>query len=589
MEEKTVVDSMNEQGNPDLDETVGFTEESFKECGDQNKQANQLCSECKERQEEVNSIQKQMKIIQNELQKKNDVILKHQQEISRRKKENKEKEKIIKRTTENQKQLETNYSALKTENHRLSVECMMAKENMVILRERLEDARSDQRNVEALSLIRDMQSPEELRDHEEKDKNSKRLEKQCQESRNGDADQHNIEVSETDRRKMLETTLSEKDMPKKFEKVETTNEQSEKQDKNKIDETSKGSEYVRTIDLKQNHKPEEGRNLTGHTHIRGEIDVNRKKSDEQITELRVKIPKEKIGFIIGRGGWKTRSIQTATGTVIIHPNDRESDAFTIIGKKHDTDQAKQIILNMVQLRGEEKQRNMEKAPRRTSEPDQPKQCRYFLRGRCKFGNNCKFQHGLEEDMSGDRWRTWTNHRSSIKPLDNQYHKRNPQNDHRPRYENRREDRESEIRNKDRRTWDDNSNHQCTKNRREDEENESRNKNRGTWNDTSNYHYIENRREGEESEFRYKNRRTWNDNRNHQYTARMKRNESWEGNRRKENRWQKGEYDRMVDHEDKSQYGQENTRDKFFRLTRNIPDVNIKEALTYVMEILENKY
>ena len=52
---------------------------------------------------------------------------------------------------------------------------------------------------------------------------------------------------------------------------------------------------------------------------------------------------------------------------------------------------------------------------------------------------------------------------------------------------------------------------------------------------------------------------------------MKRNEIWEGNRRKENRWQKGEYDRMVDHEDKSQYGQENTRDKFFRLTRNIPD------------------
>ena len=50
-----------------------------------------------------------------------------------------------------------------------------------------------------------------------------------------------------------------------------------------------------------------------------------------------KIPKEKIGFIIGRGGWKTRSIQTATGTVIIHPNDRDSDAFTIIGKKHDTD------------------------------------------------------------------------------------------------------------------------------------------------------------------------------------------------------------------------------------------------------------
>ena len=404
---------------------------------------------------------------------------------------------------------------MKTENHRLSVECMMAKENMVILRERLEDARSDQRNVEALSLVRDMQSPEELRDHEEKDKNSKRLEKQCRESRNGYADQHNIEVSETDRRKMLETTLSEKDMPKKLEKVETTNEQSEKKDKNKIDETSKGSEYVRTIDLKQNHKPEEGRNLTGHTHIRGEIDVNRKKSDEQITELRDKIPKEKIGFIIGRGGWKTRSIQTATGTVIIHPDDRDSDAFTIIGKKDDTDQAKQIILNMVQLRGEEKQRNMEKAPRRTYEPDQPKQCRYFLRDRCKFGNNCKFQHGLEEDMSGDRWRTWTNHRS---------------------------------RNKDRRTWDDNhdnSNHQCTKNRREDEESESRNKNRGTWNDTSNYHYIENRREGEESEFRYKNRRTWNDDRNHQYTTRMKRNESWEGNRRKENRWQKGEYDRMV--------------------------------------------
>ena len=321
MEEKTVVDSMNEQGNPDLDETVGFTEESFKECGDQNKQANRLCSECKEGQEEVNSIQKQMKIIQNELQKKNDVILKQQHEISRRKKENEEKEKIIKRTTENQKQLETNYSALKTENHRLSVECMMEKENMVILRERLEDARSNQRNVEALSLIRDMQSPEELRDHEEKDKNSKRLEKQCRESRNGNADQHNIEVSETDRRKMLETTLSEKDMPKRLEKVETTNELSEKQDKNKIDETSKGSEYVRTIDLKQNHKPEEGRSLTGHTHIRGEIHVNRKKSDEQITELRVKIPKEKIGFIIGRGGWKTRSIQTATGTVIIHPND----------------------------------------------------------------------------------------------------------------------------------------------------------------------------------------------------------------------------------------------------------------------------
>ena len=73
---------------------------------------------------------------------------------------------------------------------------------------------------------------------------------------------------------------------------------------------------------------------------------------------------------------------------------------------------------------------MEKTPRRTSEPDQPKQCRYFLRGRCKFKNNCKFQHGLEEDMSGDRRRTWTNHRSSRKLIDNQYHRRNSQNDHR---------------------------------------------------------------------------------------------------------------------------------------------------------------
>ena len=74
-----------------------------------------------------------------------------------------------------------------------------------------------------------------------------------------------------------------------------------------------------------------------------------------------------------------------------------------------------------------------------------------------------------------------------------------------------------------------------------------------------------------------------------FTPRMKRKESWEGKRRNENRWLDGEYDRIVDRKDKYQYGQENTRDKFFRLTRNIPDVNIKEALTYVMEILENKY
>ena len=66
-------------------------------------------------------------------------------------------------------------------------------------------------------------------------------------------------------------------------------------------------------------------------------------------------------------------------------------------------------------------------------------------------------------------------------------------------------------------------------------------------------------------------------------------ESWEGKRRNENRWLNGEYDRMVDRKDKYQYSQENTRDKFCRLTRNIPDVNIKEALTNVMEILENKY
>ena len=45
---------------------------------------------------------------------------------------------------------------------------MMAKENMVKLRERLEDARSDQMNVEALNLIMDMQSPKEIKNQEKK-------------------------------------------------------------------------------------------------------------------------------------------------------------------------------------------------------------------------------------------------------------------------------------------------------------------------------------------------------------------------------------------------------------------------------------
>ena len=108
--------------------------------------------------EEYSNLQKQIVILQEELKKKCLTIEKQQKEITKNRWTIKTKEKTLRQTMESHKQTETNYNTLKAENHRISVECTMAKESLVILRERLEEEKETGagQTEEALNLIREI-------------------------------------------------------------------------------------------------------------------------------------------------------------------------------------------------------------------------------------------------------------------------------------------------------------------------------------------------------------------------------------------------------------------------------------------------
>ena len=115
---------------------------------------------------------------------------------------------------------------------------------------------------------------------------------------------------------------------------------------------------------------------------------------------------EKIGYLIGKNGWRTKSIQTATNIVILHPVDRQN-FFTIIGKYENIKQAEDTIDNMLQRSDEEHYKRLPKSTsnnrdntytdnRNVNYPNRYKnqkiECRYYQRGYCRFGKNCRFIH-----------------------------------------------------------------------------------------------------------------------------------------------------------------------------------------------------
>ena len=400
------------EAKSDLDETIGYVEkktEATEKCDTVNCKP---CEECMKKAEEYNILQKQIAILQEELKKKCLTIEKQQKEIAKKKVDNKTKEKILRQTVESHKQIETNYNTLKAENHRISVECTMAKESLIILRERLEEEKETGtgQTEEALNLIKEITERKQVEKQEMKStgKNLDRSQSQNKEKE----DFHEKEKCHSPEEKISEVN--------KFRDGNSVNTQEKRNQENKKKEekTSEENKFRNNISVDTQEKRNHQEKLTSKdegTYSAQEMknndkpvrDVNRRgemkeKNGDKCSEIKVTVPREKIGFIIGKGGWKTRSIQTATDTVIIHPQDETSNEFTIIGKDQDTDQARRIITNMVAQSIEENHResrriiDLEESQERVSY-DQPRKCRYYLRGYCKFGERCKFQHGLNED------------------------------------------------------------------------------------------------------------------------------------------------------------------------------------------------
>ena len=68
-------------------------------------------------------------------------------------------------------------------------------------------------------------------------------------------------------------------------------------------------------------------------------------SNNLFIEKIVEVPVEKIGYLIGKNGWRTKSIQAATNTVILH--------LVGIGKYENIKQAEDTIDNVLQRSEEE--------------------------------------------------------------------------------------------------------------------------------------------------------------------------------------------------------------------------------------------
>ena len=354
------------EAKTDLDETIGYVEkktEATEKCDTVNCKP---CEECMKKVEEYSILQKQIAILQEELEKKCLTIEKQQKEIAKKKVDNKTKEKILKQTVESHKQIETNYNTLKAENHRISVECTMAKESLIILRERLEEEKETGtgQTEEALNLIKEI--TERKQDEKQEMKSTEKNLDKSQSQNKEKEDFHEKEKCHTPEEKISEVN--------KFRDSNSVNTQEKRnqENKKKDEKTSEENKFRNNISVDTQERRNHQEKLTSKddcTYAAQEMknndkpvmDVNRRgemkeKNGHKCSEIKVTVPREKIGFIIGKGGWKTRSIQTATDTVIIHPKDETSNEFTIIGKDQDTDQARRIITNMVAQSIEENHR-----------------------------------------------------------------------------------------------------------------------------------------------------------------------------------------------------------------------------------------
>ena len=246
----------------------------------------------------------------------------------------------------------------------------------------------------------------------------------------------------------------------------------------------------------------------------------------------------------------------------------------------------------------ENQEDLEESKERDSY-DQPRKCRYYLRAYCKFGERCKFQHGRNED----RPRTDNKYSDTSR----EYNYRTNRNHH----ENRNRRRWKEYNN----SHDQNSTWGRTGTNYDAEREIKRSfGNRGQWVKENQGHRNKvNRRQNTGSRYQ-QNTRQWDemlhnsnkrndetydgrreaekDKDNRSYKERedkyFKNNQGYCAQQTTENPWTRYGYDQTVEDEENYQNNRTQDKGKFFRLTRKIPDLNIKKALHYIMEMVEDK-
>ena len=111
-------------------------------------------------------------------------------------------------------------------------------------------------------------------------------------------------------------------------------------------------------------------------------------------------------------------------------------------------------------------------------------------------------------------------------------------------------------------------------------------NRRQWDEVS---YNSNKRNGETYDCRWEAEK---DKDNRSYKEREDKyfndNQGYWAQQTTENPWTRYGYDQTVEDEENYQNNRTQDKDKFFWLTRKIPDLNIKEALNYIMEMVEER-
>ena len=327
-----------------------------------------ICQSCKKRtkQKEI-FLRKQM---EEEAVKQEAVIIQLQQENTKKADDIKLKAKTIKKLGDVVKQHEVTAQTIRNENSRLKIDNEMLADCVDILKEKVEETKA---------------------------KETSKIESKC----------HSLESE-------VEPTRSSR-----HQKSMTENSHSKQGNRTKKCEEVRGqviAENSRQANTHQNlvkKQPEGEQSESKITNIQEKTWQGIQKESQKnissnnfFTEKIVEVPVEKIGYLIGKNGWRTKSIQAATNTVILHPVDRQN-FFTIIGKYENIKQAEDTRDNMLQRSDEEHYKRLPKSTsnnrdntytdnRNVNYPNRYKnqkiECRYYQRGYCRFGKNCRFIH-----------------------------------------------------------------------------------------------------------------------------------------------------------------------------------------------------